>query len=95
MISGVRTTATVQPGGLIEIRSDELTEGATVEVLILIETAQTEETKPIEKTTTEAIEPIEAKSNTFASFFGAAKGSFASAAEIDEYIRQERDSWDS
>ena len=96
MISGVRTTATVQPGGLIEIRSDELTEGATVEVLILIETAQTEETKPIEKTTTQAIEPIEeAKSNTFASFFGAAKGSFASAAEIDEYIRQERDSWDS
>jgi len=95
MISGVRTTATVQPGGLIEIRSDELTEGATVEVLILIETAQTEKTKPIEKTTTEAIEPTEAKSNTFASFFGAAKGSFASAAEIDEYIRQERDSWDS
>ena len=76
MISGVRTTATVQPGGLVEIRSDELQEGATVEVIVLVQPSE------------------ELKKKELAEFLGAAKGSFSNVAEIDAYIRAERDSWD-
>ena len=76
MISGVRTTATVQPGGLVEIRSDELQEGATVEVIVLVQPSEELEKKEL------------------ADFLGAATGSFSSVAEIDAYIREERDSWD-
>lgn len=86
MISEVRTTATVKPGGLIEFRSDELPEGATVDVIVRIEIPNP----------TEA-EPEAAKPKGLVRFIGATKGkgSFSSVADVDEYIRQERDSWDS
>lgn len=81
MIQGVRTQTIVQPGGLIEVRSEELPEGASVEVILILETSSSNETK----------------SKGLSRFLGATqgKGSFASAADIDKYIRQERDSWDS
>lgn len=81
MISEVRTQATVQPGGLIEVRSNELPEGATVEVIVLVEIPNSEEAKP----------------KGLSRFLGATKGkgSFSGVADIDAYIRQERDSWDS
>ncbi len=86
MISEVRTTATIKPGGLIEVRSYELPEGATVDVIVRIEIPNS----------TEA-EPGAAKPKGLVRFIGAAKekGSFSSVADVDEYIRQERDSWDS
>ena len=81
MIQTVKAKATVKPGGLIEVYSNELPEGATVEVLVLVEESKEPE-KPKRKLT---------------DFIGAnkGKGSFGSVAEIDAYIRQERDSWDS
>ncbi len=80
MISEVRTHATVQPGGLIEVRSNELPEGATVEVIVLVEIPN----------------PKEAKKKGLYRFLGATKGkgSFTGVADIDTYIRQEPDSWD-
>ena len=80
-VTEVRTTATVKPGGLVEVRSDELTEGTTVEVIVRIELP----------------EPKKNKSTGIARLLGATKGrgSFSGVADIDAYIRQERDSWDS
>ncbi len=37
MLTGIRQTAVVKPGGLIELHSTELTEGTTVEVIVLVE----------------------------------------------------------
>ncbi|MBE9061212.1 hypothetical protein [cf. Phormidesmis sp. LEGE 11477] len=79
MIQTIKAKATVQPGGLVEVHSDELPEGATVEVIVLVEAASEEPKKPLKN---------------LSDFIGAAKGSFSSVAEIDAYIRQERDSWD-
>ncbi|MGB3300071.1 MAG: hypothetical protein WBA76_17550 [Phormidesmis sp.] len=77
MIQTVKAKAIVKPGGFIEVHSDELPEGATVEVIVLVE--EPEEPKKPSKNLVDFI----------------AKGSFSSVAEIDAYIRQERDSWDS
>lgn len=83
MISEVKTTATVQPGGLIEVRSDNLTEGATVEVIVRIATPDSE--------------PQKAQKTGLSRFIGMTKGkgSFSNVADVDAYIRQERDSWES
>ncbi len=78
MIQTIKAKTTVKPGGLVEVHSDELPEGATVEVIVLVEAVE-EPKKPSRKLT---------------DFIGAAKGSFSSVAEIDAYIREERDSWD-
>lgn len=78
MTSAVRTTATVKPGGLIEVRSNELTEGAVVEVIILVDDSK----------------PKSLGSRKFSHFLGAAKGGFSSVADVDDYIRQERNAWD-
>lgn len=79
MISELRTQATVQSGGLVEIRSDELPEGATVEIVLSIK----------------APEPEQARDKNLLDFMGAAKGLFSSVEDVDAYIREERDSWDS
>ena len=78
MIQTVKAKAIVKPGGFIEVHSDELPEGFTVEVIVLIEEPE-EPKKPLKE---------------LIDFIGAAKGSFSSVDEIDAYIRQERDSWD-
>lgn len=79
MIQTVKAQAIVKPGGFVEVHSDELTEGATVEVIVLVEAAPEESKKAL---------------RNLSDFIGAAQGSFSSVAEIDAYIRQERDSWD-
>ncbi len=78
MISKVTAKATVKPSGFVEVPSDELPEGATVEVIVLIE----------------ALGPEVSKPKGLSRFIGAMKGqgSFESIADIDEYIRQARDS---
>ncbi len=70
MISSVRAKATVKPGGFVEVHSDELPEGATVEVIVLIEAPGPEDAKPKE----------------LSRFIGAMKGqgSFESVADIDD-----------
>ncbi len=37
MINGIRQTAIVQPGGIVELRSTELPVGSTVEVIVLVD----------------------------------------------------------
>ena len=37
MIIGIKQKATVQPGGIVEVHSPELTPGAIVEVIILLD----------------------------------------------------------
>lgn len=84
MIQTIKAQTIVKPGGFIEVRSDELPEGASVEVIVLVEETQAEEAsgKKYPK-------------RNLVNLIGAAKGSFSSAEEVDEYIRRERDSWDS
>lgn len=39
MFKGLRPTVVVQPGGIVEVRSPELPAGATVEVIVRLETS--------------------------------------------------------
>lgn len=39
--------------------------------------------------------PAEQPKSSLVSLIGAAKGSFATPLEVDEFIRQEREAWDS
>lgn len=75
MLTEIRQQAIVQPGGMVQIHSPELPDGAKVEVIIILDAPS----KPRPLTT----------------FIGAAQGSFSTPNEADEFIRQERDKWDS
>ena len=44
MANAIRRLATVKPGGVIEIRSPELTPGARVEVIVLLEGSEARST---------------------------------------------------
>ena len=79
MVTAIRQQVTVQPGGVIEVRSPELTPGAQAEVIVLIEAAPATGVAP---------------KRTLSSFIGAGKGSFRSVEEVDAYIRELRDEWD-
>jgi len=81
MISEVRTTATVKPGGLVEVRSDDLTEGTTVEVIVRIEASESQKAKP--------------KGLALLLSATEGKGNFSGVADVDKFIRKERDEWDS
>ncbi|MBW4550428.1 MAG: hypothetical protein KME35_04875 [Aphanocapsa sp. GSE-SYN-MK-11-07L] len=76
MLNGIRQKVIVQTGGVVELQSPDLPEGAIVEVIVLLE-------------------PEIEQSRTLTSFIGAAKGSFLTPEEVDQFIRQERDTWDS
>ncbi|MBW4540208.1 MAG: hypothetical protein KME43_13825 [Myxacorys chilensis ATA2-1-KO14] len=75
MLNGIRQTVTVQPGGLIELRSPELPPGETVEVIVLLEA------KPAHQ--------------KLGDFIGAAQGNFPTPEAVDQFVRQERDAWES
>ena len=77
MLNELKQKAIVQPGGIIEIRSPELPIGATVEVIVLLNS------------------PPNNFDKSLTSFIGAAKGNFATPEEVDQFIRQERDTWES
>jgi hypothetical protein len=64
-------TAIVRPGGVVEIQDPALPEGRTVKVTVSFE---------------EPEEPEE-KRGGLMRFFGAAKGSFATPEEADDFIR--------
>ncbi len=76
MNQALRQKAVVQPGGIIEIHSPELPPGATVDVIVLIDS-------PPKQT------------RSLVSFIGAAKGGFATPADVDDFINRERDAWQS
>ena len=103
MIQTIKAKATVQSGGLVAVHSDELPESATVEVIVLVESVE-ESKKPLREPidllrTAKPDEPDVQKPQQepkrLSRFVGVmkGKGSFSSAADVDEYIRQERDSW--
>lgn len=77
MLNGLRKKVIVKPGGLIEIRSPDLPDGAVADVIVILES------------------PAEQPKGSFVSLIGSAKGSFATPAEVDKFIHQERDAWDS
>ncbi|WP_341526284.1 hypothetical protein WKK05_27555 [Nostoc sp. UHCC 0302] len=77
MLNGFKQKTIVKTGGVVEICSPELPAGATVEVIVLIESTQQQPQKPL------------------TSFIGAAKGTFTTPQEVDNFVRQERDTWES
>jgi len=74
---GLRQKAIVQLGGIVEVRSPELPAGATVEVIVLLETSD------------------QLAAQGLSCFIGAAQGNFASPEEVDQFMRQERETWNS
>ena len=79
MVRELHIRATVQPGGKIEIESPELTEGEDVDVTI----APTAEVPAGPK-------------RSIVDILAEAPGGliFKTAQEVDDYIREERASWD-
>ncbi|MEH1813657.1 MAG: hypothetical protein V7K26_18995 [Nostoc sp.] len=47
MLNGLRQQAIVKPGGVVEISSPELPAGATVEVIVLLESPPKHSEKPL------------------------------------------------
>ncbi|NEU84472.1 hypothetical protein [Nostoc sp. UIC 10630] len=47
MLNGLRQQAIVKPGGVVEISSPELPAGATVEVIVLLESPSKHSEKPL------------------------------------------------
>ncbi|HEX6903631.1 MAG TPA: hypothetical protein VF789_28230 [Thermoanaerobaculia bacterium] len=84
MAEPIREHATVQPGGLIEIRRPDIPVGTEVDVVILV---GAEEVILVQAKSTEPLPPL-------SSFVGKGKGCFKDAAEVDAFIRAERDAWD-
>lgn len=84
MVNALRQKVIVQPGGLIELRSPELPEGAIAEIIVFLE---------LEQVQPAADELLPLQAGGLARLIGAARGGFASPAEVDEFVNQERDSW--
>lgn len=79
MVRELHIRAKVQPGGKIEIESPELTAGEDVDVTI---SPSADETAPKKRSAWEILS--EAPGHLI----------FKSAEEVDDYIREERASWD-
>jgi len=75
----IKQATTIQPGGVVQITSDRLPEGARAKVIIFVD-------EPVPNTP--AMFP------TMRSLIGAARGSFKSPDDIDTFLRAERDSWE-
>jgi hypothetical protein len=74
----IQQETTVQPGGIIHIHSDQLPPGARALVTVTITIDQ----------------PAPPSFPTMRSLLGAGKGSFKSSAEVDAFLRAERDAWE-
>jgi hypothetical protein len=75
MVTALKQIVTIQRGGRIEIHSSELPEGASVEVIVLVD--QPKRTVPL------------------VSLIGKGQGSFNTPKSVDDFLREERDSWES
>ena len=78
MQSALRMTAQVQPGGKVEVIDAQLPVGSSVEVIVLLPTASIPRRRSLLEVLDEAPGHL----------------AFSSAAEVDAYIRAERDSWE-
>ena len=89
MATAIRQRVTVQPGGLVEVRSAELASrpGEQVEVLVVLPDPPADAAPAPAPAAAPALRSL-------ASFIGAGKGLFGSAQEVDTYIRGLRDKWD-
>ncbi|MGD0089857.1 MAG: hypothetical protein ABSE73_08040 [Planctomycetota bacterium] len=86
MVTALKQIVTVQPGGRVELTSAELKPGAQAEVIVLVD----QQAKPEAPN----LMGLGAR-NPFAILLNVPKGGcFKSAAEIDAFIRSERDAWD-
>ncbi len=79
MLNAIKQQTIVKPGGIIELTSLELPEGAIVEVIVLFQ---------------DSGELVKETARSLTSLIGTAPGSFATPEEADQFIRQERDAWD-
>lgn len=79
MLNAIKQQTIVKPGGIIELASPELPEGAIVEVIVLFQ---------------DSSELAKATARSLTSLIGSAPGSFATPEEADQFIREQRDAWD-
>ena len=79
MQSALRMTAWVQPGGTIEISDSQLPTGKSVEVIVLLPN------------------PHQMSRRSIIDILAEAPGhlAFQTAEEVDAYLREERDAWES
>ncbi|HKV12500.1 MAG TPA: hypothetical protein VJ725_30425 [Thermoanaerobaculia bacterium] len=84
MAETIRQRVTVQPGGVIEIQHPDLPVGAEADVTI-----QKGETLVL----IEVKRPL-GELSSLSSFIGRGQGCFKNAAEVDDFIRAERDAWE-
>jgi len=80
-MQAIKEQVKVGAGGQIVIERPELRAGSKAEVIILVDE------RP------EAHEPQ--RPAPLASYLGSGKGCFSNAAEVDAFLRSERDGWDS
>ncbi len=79
MVRAIKKRAVVGPAGRIVIDRSDLPEGSSAEIIVLVD----------DQTAAGPQAP-----HPLASYVGALKGQFDSAADVDAYIRQLRDEWD-
>lgn len=78
MTRSLHEVVTVKEGGLIELRASDIPAGTRAHVSVIFESAPLSEVPA---------------APSMAALFGAGK-SFTSGEDVDQFIRQERDSWD-
>lgn len=78
MQAAVRMTATVQPGGKIEVADTQLPTGQAVEVIVLLPAPPTASRRSVVDVLAEASGHL----------------AFQTAQEVDTYLREERDAWE-
>lgn len=99
MVTTLRRTVTVQRGGVIKIRARELKAGTRAKVIVSIEgRPESRGGEHRGKQSGPDMEALSPKAPRLREPFrtllhGPKPGCFSSAAEVDAYIRQERDSW--
>jgi len=79
MQSALRTVTTILPGHRIEITASELPEGATVEVIVVL---------PV------TAEPRRLSMLEFLESLPAGPRAFPTWEEYEQFLREEKDSWD-
>lgn len=78
MVQVLKARTTVQPGGLLQIQGNDLPEGATVEVIVLLEEQPSAQPPP----------PLASLIGSTKGLFG------TTPADADAYLDGERNSWD-
>lgn len=75
MIQAIREKVTVQKGGVVQVSSPSLPDGAKAEVIVLID--------------------LPKKQTSLSQMIGTAQSLFSSPEEVDQFLQEERHSWQS